>query len=334
MYSQIYMELALNEAWKYQLLTYPNPAVGALVLYRGKIVALEAHQRAGTSHAEVLALLQAYENITGTEINFNRFDAHKGHEFLLSLPKNFFRECCIFVTLEPCSHTGKTPACASLLAYLKPQKVYIATLDPITQHSGGVELLRSQNIEVEVGSLESRAKQLIEPFLIWQTRPFLLFKLAQTSNGKIGGGYLSSKEALTHVHKLRAVCSGMVIGGNTVRVDRPTLDCRFINGKAPDITILSQRQDFDRSIPLFSIPNREVKINSSLKDLKTPSFILIEGGEGLLNLLKTKLDWLLLYQTPKLSAHNSNYSVDLNLEFLHQNRVGRDLRIWSRVSSD
>ncbi len=123
------MELALNEAWKYQLLTYPNPAVGALVLYRGKIVALEAHQRAGTSHAEVLALLQAYENMSGAKIDFDRFDAQRGHEFLLSLPKNFFHECTIFVTLEPCAHTGKTPSCGSLLAHLKPQKVSIATLD-------------------------------------------------------------------------------------------------------------------------------------------------------------------------------------------------------------
>ncbi len=95
--------------------------------------------------------------------------------------------------------------------------------------------MKSQNIEVEVGILEGRAKQLIEPFLIWQIRPFLLFKLAQTSNGKIGGGYLSSKEALIHVHKLRGVCSQMVIGGNTVRVDRPTLDCRLIGGKAPKL---------------------------------------------------------------------------------------------------
>ncbi len=90
------MTLALKEAWKYQLLTYPNPAVGALVTFKGEIIAIEAHQKAGTSHAEVLALISAYETITNTIIDFNRFDSYKAHNFLYSLPKDFFSECEIF----------------------------------------------------------------------------------------------------------------------------------------------------------------------------------------------------------------------------------------------
>ena len=329
--NQIYMNLALKKAWKYQLRTYPNPAVGCLVLYNNEIIAVEAHQKAGTSHAEVLALLKAYEVISNIKIEFDRFDAHKAHDFLYTLPKEFFSECIVFVTLEPCSHVGQTPSCASLLSHIKPKKVVIATLDPIKGHDGGLKRLEEQGIAVEVGVCEKEALELLEPFLIWQKRAFVLFKIAQTSNGKIGGGYLTCRESLTHVHQIRAVCSRMLIGGNTVRVDRPTLDCRFTDDDAPHIVIYSKEDSFDRDIPLFSVPNREVDISDVLKDFDKPSFIFIEGGEGMLNALKDKLDWLLQYQTPKLSAHDSSYGVALNLEFLFQDKRGVDLLLWNKV---
>ena len=329
--NQIYMTQALNKAWQYQLRTYPNPAVGALVLYKGEIIAVEAHQKAGTSHAEVLAFVEAYEFISKEEVAFDRLDAKKAHEFLYALPKGFFSECTVFVTLEPCSHMGQTPSCASLLAQLKPKKVVIATLDPIVGHDGGVKRLEEQGIEVEVGVCEKEGLALLEPFLIWQKRTFVLFKIAQTSNGKIGGGYLTSKESLTHVHQLRSVCSSMMIGGNTVRVDRPTLDCRFTKEKAPDIVIYSKEDNFERDIPLFSVENRKVEVKDVLEGFDKPSFIFIEGGEGMLRALNTKLDWLLQYQTPKLSAHNSPYGVDVELEFLHQDKRDVDLLLWSRV---
>ena len=88
--NQIYMQQAIKKAWQYQLRTYPNPAVGCLILHDGKIVALEAHQKAGTSHAEVLALISAYETMSKSEIDFDRFDAGKAHEFLYALPQDFF----------------------------------------------------------------------------------------------------------------------------------------------------------------------------------------------------------------------------------------------------
>ncbi len=328
--NQIYMQLAIEKAWQYQLRTYPNPAVGALILYQNKIIALEAHQKAGTSHAEVLALLKAYEVISNNNINFDRFDAKKAHKFLYSLPQYFFADTTMFVTLEPCSHIGKTPSCAWLLAYLKPKKVIVATYDPIEGHNDGIDMLKKIGVDIEVGVCQKRASELLEPFLIWQTRAFILFKIAQTSNGKIGGGYLSSKESLTLVHQLRTVCSRMIIGGNTVRLDRPTLDCRFTGDNAPNITIYSRQDNFDRDIPLFGVENREVKITNKL-DLDKPSFLLVEGGEGMLNALKDRVDWLLQYQTPKLSTHNSCYNINMRLEFLYQESKGCDLMLWSRV---
>ncbi|MBD3790156.1 MAG: bifunctional diaminohydroxyphosphoribosylaminopyrimidine deaminase/5-amino-6-(5-phosphoribosylamino)uracil reductase RibD [Campylobacterales bacterium] len=323
---EIYMQLALDEAWKYQGLTYPNPAVGAVVTCNDQLLSIAAHQKAGTSHAEVLALIGAYEALSAHKIDFDPMDAHHAHSFLLALPEDFFSECTIYVTLEPCSHIGKTPSCASLLKVLNLQRVVIATHDPIAGHGGGASVL----CNVETGVLQKQAEALLEPFKIWQKRAFVLFKIAQTSNGKIGDGYLSSQASLEHVHQLRAVCSKMMIGGNTVRIDRPTLDCRFVKERAPDVMIYTSQDDIDRDIPLFNVPGRTVTIGDALSFLDHPSFVLVEGGEGMLKTIRDKVDWMLIYQTPKLSTNNLTYNVDIRLEFLHQNKKDVDLMIWSR----
>lgn len=202
----------------------------------------------------------------------------------------------------------------------------IGTRDKIDGHADGAKNLKN----VTIGVLEKKCQALLEPFMIWQHRAFVLFKLAQTSNARIGGGYLSSKASLTHVHQLREVCDTLLIGGNTVRTDRPTLDSRFSGGDAADICIYSKDDNFDREIPLFAINNREVRVTDDLTFLKKPSFILIEGGEGMLNALKEHIDWLLIYQTPKLSTNNLTYNTTMNLEFLHYDKKDVDLMIWSK----
>ena len=329
---ETYMQLALNKAWEYQGLTYPNPAVGATVTYKGRLVSVEAHQKAGTSHAEVLALLAAYEGISHQKINFDKFNAKKAHTFLLALPQKFFSECTIYVTLEPCSHEGKTPSCASLLASLNLLRIVIGMKDPIVGHGGGIEIVGrgAPTPTITTGILKEACEALIEPFLLWQKKAFVLFKLAQTSNGRIGGGYLSSKTSLQHVHQLREVCDTLLIGGNTVRIDRPTLDCRFTEGKAPEVMIYSREDDFDREIALFSVTERSVTVSDDLSFLEKPSFVMVEGGEGMFNVLKEKIDWLLIYQTPKLSTNNLTYNTTMNLEFLHQAKKDVDLILWSR----
>ena len=330
MNDEFYMQLALNKAWQYQGLTYPNPAVGAVVVCNGAIVAIEAHQKAGTSHAEVLALLSAYTSLSKNTIDFDVFDAAKAHTFLLNLPQNFFSHCDIYVTLEPCSHEGKTPSCANLLATLKLNKVFIGTKESIEGHDNGAKYLEN----VKFGILEKECKALLEPFTIWQKCAFVLFKLAQTSNGRIAthtnDGYLSSKASLRHVHQLREVCSTLLIGGNTVRVDRPTLDCRFIGAKAPHVKIYAKEDNFDRDIGLFHVPNRDVDVVDNLDFLNTPSFVMVEGGEGMLNVLKDKIDWILLYQTPKLSTNTLTYNTTMNLQFLHERKIDVDMMIWSK----
>lgn len=327
------MQLAINKAWEYQILTYPNPAVGALVTNcYGQIIALEAHQKAGTSHAEVLALLKAYEHLTSQKVAIDPLDSHGVHDFLLTHAKETLKGCSIYVTLEPCAHSGKTPSCAVLISLLGLKKIAIGTIDPIAKHSGGAEMLKAKGVEVVVGVESKLTQALLKPFEIWQKRAFVLFKLAQTHNGKIAEGYLSSKESLAHTHHLRSYATKMVIGGNTVRVDRPKLDCRLIDGaKAPDIVIYSREDAFDRDIPLFSIPNRNVEIGNDLSFLDRPSFVLVEGGGGLLNALQGKIDWLLTYQTPTIGDNRVDYKANITLQTLHAQYSGVDCKVWSRL---
>jgi len=330
---EFYMQLAINQAWKYQLLTYPNPAVGAVVVRDGEILAIEAHQKAGTSHAEVLALVGAYEAISGKRVTFDRFDAYAAHEFLHSLPDGFFGECEIYVTLEPCSHEGKTPSCANLLQGLELKRVVIGINDPIKGHDGGVDILR-QSIDasnIKVGVLQEECGALIEPFLIWQERAFVLFKLAQTANGRIGGGTISCEASRKHMHHIRSLATRLLIGGNTVRTDRPTLDARLVGGRAPDVTIYTNHFGMDFTIPLFRVPDRSVNMLNYINAEKLPrGIVMVEGGEGMLKVMRHQMDWMLIYQAPKLSTNEISYNIDINLEILHSEKKDVDLMIWSK----
>ena len=328
---RFYMELALREAWRYQGLTYPNPAVGCAVVREGRLLAVEAHRKAGEPHAEPRALLAAWEAMTGRSVALDRSDPWVLEEFLRELPPGTFRGATLYVTLEPCAHVGKTPSCARMLSHFEWHRIVVAHPDPVPGHDGGAEFLATHGIEVETGCCREEAAALLEPFTLWRERAFVLFKLAQTSNGRIGGGYLSSPESLEHVHRLRAVADELLIGGGTVRADRPRLDCRFTGEAPPDVTIYSRQEAFDRSIPLFGVEGREVRITDDLEPLLArPAFLLVEGGEGMLRALQERIDWLLLYQTPRLSSHPSGYDVDAELEFLHQGRIGRDWVLWNR----
>lgn len=328
---QFFMQLAIDAAWKNQLLTYPNPSVGAVVVEDGKILSIEAHKKAGCSHGEVIALVSAYEAKSGKMVDFDKNDPFASHEFLRSLPKDFFSKSSIYVTLEPCSHIGKTPSCASLLGDLNLDSVYIACKDPIVEHSGGEKYIANLGINVQCGILEHEAKELLEPFVIWQDRAFVFFKLAQSLNGKIGGKNISSLASRTHMHSIRSVCSKLLIGGSTVRTDRPILDSRLVGGRAPDIFIYSKdEKEIDGNIPLFNVENRTVDIGDNLDFLKYPSLVMIEGGEGMLEALKDKIDWLLVYQAPTLSANKLSYSIDLRLKTVYIDKKEEDIILWSK----
>ena len=319
-----YMKLAIDEAWKYQLLTYPNPAVGCVIVKDGKLVAIEAHKVAGMAHAEVNALKAAYLKYNPNSVLKTKNKADEIHKFLIENASDFFNDCEIYVTLEPCNHIGKTPSCANLLKDLKPKRVIISVKDPNKEASGGIETLQNGNIDVSVGIMEKEGYDLLLPFISWQSKSCIFFKMAQTLNGSIDGK-ISSNSALAYVHTLRDKIDLLVIGGNTVRIDKPTLDARYIAGRAPDIMIYSKNKVFDNNIPLFKISNRKVIISDDLFKLLDYKFVMIEGVYTLLDKLKERIDFLILIVSPKIrNGKNSLVDIDLDFEVIHENFIGKD----------
>jgi diaminohydroxyphosphoribosylaminopyrimidine deaminase/5-amino-6-(5-phosphoribosylamino)uracil reductase len=162
-----FIKLAINEAWKYQFLTYPNPAVGACIVKDDKVLATEAHHEAGLSHAEVnalkIAFLKSYPESKLKDLE----SSQEIHTFLIQNHNNFFNDCTIFVTLEPCNHIGKTPSCAMLLVSIGIKKVVIGTFDSNKNASGGKQRLEKAGIEVEVLN-DKNCENLLLPFIKWQ----------------------------------------------------------------------------------------------------------------------------------------------------------------------
>jgi diaminohydroxyphosphoribosylaminopyrimidine deaminase / 5-amino-6-(5-phosphoribosylamino)uracil reductase len=323
-----YMSLAINEAWGNQLLTFPNPAVGAVVVKSGEILSIDAHQKVGFPHAEVLALKSAYLKQNPQSLLSQITDSKEIHMFLIENHNGFFNDCEIYITLEPCNHIGRTPACSDLLSTIKPKRVIFSVFDPNNNASGGYEKLINANIEVTTGVLKSRGMDLLFPFISFQKKKsFVFFKLASRANGSIDGGYITSKESLEYVHKIREVIDLLVIGGNTVRTDRPTLDCRFIDTKtSPNVLIYSKSKDFDKTIPLFDIKNRDVSICDNLNlDNK---FVMIEGGYNLLNNLIEQVDMLVLFISPNFKNSNDILLKDIKFRILYSKQIGSDQLIF------
>ena len=325
-----YMRLAIDEAWKYQLLTYPNPAVGCVIVKDGKLLSIEAHKEAGMPHAEVNALKAAYLVDNPNSVLKTKNSSHEIHNFLLENHNGYFNDCEIYVTLEPCNHIGKTPSCANLLKELKPKRVIIAHEDINKVASGGIETLKSVNIDVSLGCMKKEAYNLLYPFIKWSSGTFIFYKMAQTLNGCIDGA-VSSKMSQLYVHTLRDKVDLMLIGGNTVRIDKPTLDARYILGRAPNIMIYSKNKIFDNSIPLFKVPNREVIISDDLFKLLDHKLVMVEGVYNLMNILKEKIDYIILIVSPKIrNGINALNEIDIDFEVVHENYIGEDKIVFLR----
>ena len=280
---EFFMDLAINEAWKYQGLTYPNPAVGSVVVKNGAILSISAHKKAGSFHAELQAIKEAYKTISNDKNVDNITDPQNLHSYLIENAKDLFNDSTIYITLEPCSHYGKTPPCSLLIKELRFKRVVFGIKDPNRLAAGGAEILRKSGIEVVEGVKKAECEELIEPFRKWSKKSFIFFKLAQTFNGAITTGTISCEESRKFVHMLRDKIDLLIIGGNSVRVDRPILDSRLVGGKAPDVLIYSKRDDFDKRIPLFSVKNRKVFIKDNFDIVKNYRFVMIEGGENMIN---------------------------------------------------
>ncbi len=212
----------------------PNPLVGAVVVHGGKIIGEGFHRCCGHAHAEVNA-------IAGV----------RDHSLL---PMS-----TIYVTLEPCSHYGKTPPCAKLLIEKEINKVVVGSLDPFEKVSGrGVAMLREAGIEVTVGVLERECRELNRCFFTAHTSgvPWVLLKWAQSSDGYLANenGAVRFSTPLTQalMHRERSMVDAIVVGAGTVKIDNPSLTVRHWSGNSPLRVVLDRNLSMPQKCHLMT----------------------------------------------------------------------------------
>ncbi len=210
-----FMRLAIKEARKGMGRTSPNPCVGAVIVKNGQVIAKGYHKKAGTPHAEINALRNASESVAGATI---------------------------YVTLEPCNHTGKTPPCSMALLENKLSRVVIGMTDPNPLVNGsGSDFLRNNGVDVMSGVLEEECRALNYPFIkqITQGMPWTIMKAGVSLDGKLNyqsgcAGWITGEESAQEVHKIRNIVDAILVGRNTVNVDNPSLTTRLARGVAKD----------------------------------------------------------------------------------------------------
>lgn len=295
-YDEKYMRRAIQLACNGKIFASPNPMVGAVIVYNDTIIGEGFHRKCGEGHAEV----NAVASVTKPEL----------------LPHS-----TIYVTLEPCSHYGKTPPCAQLIIDKKIPRVVIGSLDPFEKVSGrGVKMLEDAGVEVVHGILADECKALNPKFITAHTlrRPFITLKWAQSNDGYIDhirtpqvphAARFSSKESSALVHKLRATHDAIMVGSGTIINDNPSLDCRLWAGNNPKKVIIDRKGIINLASKVFQtnphltyyvsnqqrndIPTQVTQIivsqNSSLQEVMSLLYqhgitsVLVEGGSALLN---------------------------------------------------
>lgn len=209
------MRRALKLAERGTGFTNPNPLVGAVIVKEGRIIGEGWHRRYGGDHAEVDAFKNATEDVSGADM---------------------------YVTLEPCSHYGKTPPCARAIVEKGIRRVFIGLTDPNPLVSGrGIQILRDNGIHVEAGFLEEEGRRLNEIFLKYITTglPFCIMKTAMTLDGKIATAagdskWITGELSRKHVHELRHRVSGIMAGIGTIMADDPMLTTRLEGAEGKD----------------------------------------------------------------------------------------------------
>lgn len=229
---EFYMKRALRLARKGEGRVSPNPMVGAVIVRNSRIIGEGYHQEFGGNHAEINAL-QAFRPVPAP---------------------GSLRGATFYITLEPCTHFGKTPPCVNRIIEARPERVVIGAADPNPLVAGrGIRLLRDRGIKTDVGVLEESCRALNEKFYhFMQTkRPFVTLKFAQTLDGRIAaaGGdskWISSPPSLKLAHRERSLHDGVLAGIQTILQDDPELTVRLVRGRSPLRIIL----DSSLRIPL------------------------------------------------------------------------------------
>ena len=326
----------------------PNPMVGAVIVHNDTIIGEGYHIRCGEAHAEVNAIRSV-----------------KNEELL--------KESTIYVSLEPCSHYGKTPPCADLIINKGIPKVVVGCMDPFSLVAGrGIQKMRDAGIDVTVGVLEQECKQLIHRFITFHTqhRPFITLKWAESADGFIdlhrtgGSPYVfSSPLSSMLVHKRRAEHAGILVGRKTALLDNPSLNTRHWYGKNPvrmvidkDLTLPRHLSLFDGNIPTLVFTAKEETPCLTQVEFITLDFtqdilpqimevlyqrklqtLIVEGGSILLQSFIDHGYWDEVYieQSDKyLSDGVKAPTFPCKYDFLTLRRFGKDIRYASKMASE
>lgn len=231
---QLFMQRALQLAQLGAGAVSPNPMVGCVIVHQEKIIGEGFHQKYGEAHAEVNAVNAIFD-------------------------KSILSESTVYVTLEPCSHFGKTPPCADLLIKHQVKKVIVCNYDPNPLVAGqGIEKLRQAGIEVEVGLLEEEGRELNKRFFTYieKERPYIILKWAESADGFIAkknyeSVQISNLLSRRFVHKMRSEEDAIMVGTNTAKYDNPKLDTRFWTGKNAVRVLIDKDLSLSNSLNIF-----------------------------------------------------------------------------------
>ena len=264
-----YMRRCIQLARNGRMNAQPNPMVGAVIVHDDRIIGEGYHVRCGEGHAEVNACASV----------------KKEDEHLL-------RESTIYVSLEPCSHYGKTPPCADLLVNKGFKRCVIGCQDPFAKVQGrGIQKLREAGIDVSVGVLEEECKALNKRFMTFHSkqRPFVTLKWAESEDGFIDG-HISNTYTQMVCHKRRAEHQAILVGRKTWEADKPSLTVREWYGSSPKRYVVSSQS--------LTLPDgfhliQTTRVEGILKRLYEDGIqtVLVEGGAELLQSFIDSGEW-------------------------------------------
>ncbi len=241
-----YMQRCLTLARTAMGNTAPNPMVGCVIVKDGKIIGEGYHPKAGEPHAEIFALRSANQT----------------YEAQTSKPQTSKTTvgATLYVNLEPCNHTGRTPPCSDAVIASGVSRVVVGMVDPNPKVAGsGIAKIKAAGIAVTVGVEEEACQTLNEAFVhrILHQRPFGILKYAMTIDGKIAtttghSAWITSPDSRRWVHELRSHCQAIIIGGNTVRKDNPHLTCHGVSDRVPLRVVMSRSLELPTAANLWN----------------------------------------------------------------------------------
>jgi len=256
----------------------PNPMVGCVIVYNNDIIAVGYHEKFGEAHAEVNAINSVID-------------------------KSLLKESTLYVNLEPCSHFGKTPPCSDLIIKHQIPNVVIGSLDTHSKVSGkGIERLKAAGINVSVGILEDKCKELNKRFFTYheKKRPYIILKWAETKDGFIDvnrkeknkkyDNWITSPFSKKLVHQWRSEEQAIMIGTNTAINDNPKLTVREVEGKNPLRVVLDLDLRLPENLNIFDESTPTLVVNSIKSEIKQNlEFVKIDKNKELLSQILSEL---------------------------------------------